>query len=116
MGKEKRKRPGSSGGAPRTDGLSRAFRDLLGHSPTLSTLNTQTGQASSASAQVRRNKSGGRGGQRRTIMPSWKRKRETEGEEKRYRDTNLSAIHPANIYPGLPRAPGLAVEEVEEQS
>jgi len=45
-------------------------------------------------------------------MPSWK-KGETEAKEKRYRDTSLYAIHPANIYPGLPQTLGLTVEDVE---
>lgn len=41
---------------------------------------------------------GRREGKGAQLCQAGKRKGETEGKEKRYRDTSLYAIHPANIY------------------
>lgn len=51
-------------------------------------------------------------GQRRTITLSWKEGRNGR-KEKRYRDTTLYYIHPANTHPGRPQAPCRAVEDME---
>lgn len=57
---------------------------------------------------------GGRGeGREEDNYTKLRRKGETEGKEKRYMDTTLYSIHPANIYTGLPCALCQAVENVE---